>query len=107
MNRTEDRAAGCLLGGAAGDALGYPVEFMEADAIFRRYGERGVVKYDLIGGKALISDDTQMTLFTAAGLLRAEAHAAFRRRRSTYEESTKSTSTGSVRRMRRLRSRKA
>ena len=77
MNRTEDRAAGCLLGGAAGDALGYPVEFMEADAIFRRYGERGIVKYDLIGGKALISDDTQMTLFTAAGLLRAEAHAAF------------------------------
>ena len=27
--------------------------------------------------EALISDDTQMTLFTAAGLLRAEAHAAF------------------------------
>ena len=35
------------------------------------------MKDELIGGTALISDDTQMTLFTAAGLLRAEAHAAF------------------------------
>ena len=90
MNQAKDRAEGCLLGGAAGDALGYLVEFMEADCIFRRYGERGIVGYDLIDGKALISDDTQMTLFTAEGLLRAEAKAgtptAAQYIRGIYEE---------------------
>ena len=30
-----ERVAGSLVGGAAGDALGYPVEFLDADAIFR------------------------------------------------------------------------
>ena len=65
------------MGGAAGDALGYPVEFMDADAIFRRYGERGITRYELAGGKALLSDDTQMTLFTADGLLRAEERTPF------------------------------
>lgn len=62
---------GCLIGGAAGDALGYPVEFMGESAIFSRYGQRGIYEYTLSGGQALISDDTQMTLFTAAGLLAA------------------------------------
>ena len=77
MNRNENRAAGCLWGGAAGDALGYPVEFRDADAIFRRYGERGITRYELTDGKALLSDDTQMTLFTADGLLRAEERTPF------------------------------
>ena len=62
---------GCLLAGAAGDALGYPVEFMGEGAIFSRYGRQGIGAYALTGGVALISDDTQMTLFTAAGLLAA------------------------------------
>ena len=69
--RDRDRFRGCLIGGAAGDALGYPVEFMEAEEIFRRYGEGGIRAYELTDGQALISDDTQMTLFTAAGLLAA------------------------------------
>ena len=77
MNTNENKAAGCLLGGAVGDALGYPVEFMDAAAIFHRYGERGITCYELVGGKALLSDDTQMTLFTADGLLRAEERAPF------------------------------
>lgn len=59
----------CLIGGAAGDALGYAVEFLSASQIFNKYGENGITQYDLSGGKALISDDTQMTLFTATGLL--------------------------------------
>ncbi len=63
------RFRGCLLGGAAGDALGYPVEFMGESAIFARYGRQGICDYALTGGEALISDDTQMTLFTATGLL--------------------------------------
>lgn len=60
---------GCLLAGAAGDALGYPVEFMGESAIFSRYGTPGIRAYALTGGVAQISDDTQMTMFTAAGLL--------------------------------------
>lgn len=68
-----DKYRGCLIGGAAGDALGYPVEFLDADTIFRRYGSRGITEYALTGNVAQISDDTQMTLFTAAGLLLASA----------------------------------
>lgn len=64
-----DKFRGCLLGGAAGDALGYEVEFMKAPGIFRRFGDRGITEYVLHNGVAQISDDTQMTLFTAAGLL--------------------------------------
>lgn len=66
-----DFIRGCLFGGAAGDALGYAVEFVEDYAIFERYGAEGITEYalDKATGKALISDDTQMTLFTANGLL--------------------------------------
>lgn len=65
----QDKFRGCLIGGAAGDALGYAVEFMSEDGIFKEYGSDGISEYDLSGGKALISDDTQMTLFTAAALV--------------------------------------
>ncbi len=64
-----DKFRGCLIGGAVGDALGYTVEFYDASTIFSRYGEKGVTEYDLVKGVAQISDDTQMTLFTANGLL--------------------------------------
>ena len=64
---------GSLIGGAAGDALGYAVEFMREGSIFHEYGKSGITSYDFDfgNGKGLISDDTQMTLFTAEGLLRA------------------------------------
>ena len=70
--KRQDRVRGCLIGGAVGDALGYPVEFMREAEIFYRYGESGIIDYELSGqnSKALISDDTQMTLFTAYGLAR-------------------------------------
>ncbi|MBD3108673.1 ADP-ribosylglycohydrolase family protein [Bacillus sp. AGMB 02131] len=61
--------SGCLVGGAAGDALGYAVEFMSLDTIQSKYGENGITQYQLHHGQARISDDTQMTLFTANGLL--------------------------------------
>ena len=69
--RDQDRVRGCLIGGAAGDALGYAIEFSRERQIFDKYGEEGITAYKLTGGKAEISDDTQMTLFTAAGLLAA------------------------------------
>ena len=64
-----DKYRGCLIGGAAGDALGYAVEFLDEATILKRYGEKGITEYDLVNGVAEISDDTQMTLFTANGLL--------------------------------------
>lgn len=67
--RDLDKFRGCLIGGAAGDALGYEVEFHTAPVIFRRFGSSGITEYALRDGVARISDDTQMTLFTAAGLL--------------------------------------
>ena len=67
--RDIDRFRGSLIGGAAGDALGYEVEFWSEEKTFSRYGKPGITEYELHNGKALISDDTQMTLFTATGLL--------------------------------------
>ena len=64
-----DRYRGCLLGGAAGDALGYPVEFLSLAEIRKQYGPAGITEYKLQRGVAQISDDTQMALFTANGLL--------------------------------------
>ena len=68
-----DKFRGCLVGGAAGDALGYAVEFKNEDQIFSQYGPRGITEYELTGKVAQISDDTQMTLFTAKGILLAPA----------------------------------
>lgn len=68
------RFRGCLLGGAVGDALGAPVEFLSLDEIRQRFGPTGVT--DLVpayGRVGAITDDTQMTMFTAEGLLRASA----------------------------------
>ncbi|OSZ59514.1 ADP-ribosylglycohydrolase [Streptomyces pharetrae CZA14] len=67
------RVRGCLLGGALGDALGYPVEFSSLDAIRAAHGARGVTSLvaDATGVAGRISDDTQMTLFTVEGILAA------------------------------------
>ncbi|QNP69246.1 ADP-ribosylglycohydrolase family protein [Streptomyces roseirectus] len=64
------RVRGCLLGGAVGDALGYPVEFLSLDRIRAAHGPRGVTHYVPDGDNILgrVSDDTQMTLFTVEGL---------------------------------------
>ena len=82
MNTLQDRIRGSLIGGAIGDALGYPVEFIYSfGKIQKRYGERGITRLDTRQhwldeteqvGKAVVSDDTQMTLFTANGLLNAQ-----------------------------------
>lgn len=75
-----DKIRGSLAGGAVGDALGYAVEFWGEEQIFGKYGERGITEYELdsFTGKALISDDTQMTLFTANGLLVGDTRGAMR-----------------------------
>lgn len=79
-NNLQDKCHGSLVGGAIGDALGYPVEFVNSfEEIKAKYGDNGIVEYDMLYpcldeklGKALFSDDTQMTLYTAEGLLEAK-----------------------------------
>ena len=75
-----NRVKGSLIAGAAGDALGYVVEFMRLGDIKETYGENGITEYDLKpkflsqSGMGFISDDTQMTLFTANGILMHDAN---------------------------------
>ena len=73
-NIIADKIRGCLIGGAVGDALGYPVEFLSWNSIVAHYGKyraHGITEYVLNRktGNANVSDDTQMTLFTANGIL--------------------------------------
>src|SRR5262245_12033703 len=71
--RYRDQVRGTLLGGAGWDSLGYPVEFAALPEIRARHGSAGVRAYVDAGSGAygLVSDDTQMTLFTVDGLIRA------------------------------------
>ncbi|MEQ7123544.1 ADP-ribosylglycohydrolase family protein [Actinopolymorpha sp. B11F2] len=71
------RVRGCILGGAVGDALGAPIEFLSLDAILRAHGADGLTDLAPMNGdrRGLVTDDTQMTLFTAEGLIRASVRA--------------------------------
>lgn len=74
MNNLQNKCRGSLIGGAVGDALGYAVEFSSLNDIRNKYGESGIADYELDrNGIAEFSDDTQMSLFTAEGLLSAVA----------------------------------
>ena len=72
-NNLKNTIKGALYGVAVGDALGAPLEFMSAEQIANRYGE----VTDMIGGGWLrvkpgeITDDTQMTLAVAEGIVEA------------------------------------
>jgi ADP-ribosylglycohydrolase len=67
-----ERYVGCLIGGAVGDALGAPVEFMSNSEIAGQFGPGGIQEYAPVFGRVgAITDDTQMTLFTAEGVVRS------------------------------------
>lgn len=68
-SRNVDRMQGCLLLGAVGDAFGYAVEFESIAAIAVKYGGRlrfrDVAHWADARFGHLVSDDTQMSMFTA------------------------------------------
>lgn len=61
-----------MAGGAVGDALGAPVEFLSLADIRYKFGSRGIRDYaSAYGGPGRWTDDTQMSLFTVEGLIEA------------------------------------
>ena len=67
INRPE-RMAQIIALGALGDALGYLIEFQSIDQIEAQYGVLGPAPPFQGNDLALVSDDTQMTLFTLEAL---------------------------------------
>ena len=68
------RILGCVLGGALGDALGAPIEFWGSERVAKECARGNFVEEFLPthygSDLGLITDDTQMTLFTLEALLR-------------------------------------
>jgi ADP-ribosyl-[dinitrogen reductase] hydrolase len=68
---TADRIRGALYGVACGDALGAPLEFLNAESIWQQHG----YVREMIGGGWLnvkpgeVTDDTQMTVAVARGIV--------------------------------------
>ncbi len=77
MKRSKAYFRGCLLGGAIGDALSFPRLFLNADTLAAWTADGRLT--DLICNdtveKALISDETQLTIFTADGMIWADRRA--------------------------------
>jgi ADP-ribosylglycohydrolase len=75
------RIRGSLLAGAVGDALGAPIEFDALASIRKAFGPDGLRGYAPAYGReaGAITDDTQMTLFVAEGLVLAARAGALHR----------------------------
>ena len=66
---SQSKIQGMLVGLALGDALGYRVEFLQANELFEQYGSAGILEPPLTDGVMLYTDDTQMAVALAEGLL--------------------------------------
>ncbi|NJP99891.1 ADP-ribosylglycohydrolase family protein [Streptomyces zingiberis] len=94
------RVRGCLLGGAIGDALGAGVAADTLGAIRDAHGAEGLADFaPRYGRRGAVTDETQLTLFTVDGLIRAQVrrdtgawhpptdvHRAYRRWAATQRE---------------------
>lgn len=79
-----NKIQGSLIGGAIGDALGYPIEFTSSIGIKQKYGQNGITELRLVNEQAVVSDDTQMTLFTVEGILECKDKDFLKRIRRAY-----------------------
>ena len=76
-----ERAEGSIIGGAIGDALGHPTEFLSLNEIRSKYGSEGVRDFVLVRNivgepvfpAGTYTDDTQMTIAIAKALLDTKA----------------------------------
>ena len=71
----KERFSGCMVGAAAGDALGSPVKVITRSQIKDIYGKKGILKLSPEKHQkyARVSDETQTMLFTSHGILWADA----------------------------------
>ncbi len=74
MSNKKSKMKGSMIAGALGDALGYAIEFHKESEIFSIYGKEGIQEFKLTDGQALVSDDTQMSMFTANAMIVAKAN---------------------------------
>ena len=82
------KAKGCILGVAIGDALGAPVEFDSIESIKSKYGKGGVTNLARWGGfpAGSYTDDTQMSMATARGIIQAGGSEEINIIRAVYAE---------------------
>lgn len=71
MEKKLSACRGCLLGMAAGDAMGYTVDSKNWQEICEDYGPNGLLGYDLANGTAEVSSYTQFAAYVTNGLLLA------------------------------------
>ena len=69
MARKLSACGGCLLGMAAGDALGYTIDDKSWQEIQEDYGPYGLMGYDVVNGTVQVSSYTQVGAYVANGLL--------------------------------------
>lgn len=62
-------ATGVLVGGAVGDAMGFPTEFNTVEQIAAKYGDWRAMELPVSQGVAYVTDDTQMALAVGEGLV--------------------------------------
>ena len=69
MDRKIESGCGCLLGMAAGDAMGNTVDKLTWDEICVNYGPNGLLGYDIANEDAQITSYTQLAAFVTNGLI--------------------------------------
>ncbi|MFW9921328.1 MAG: ADP-ribosylglycohydrolase family protein [Candidatus Thorarchaeota archaeon] len=76
MTTTRERYEGCMLGLAIGDAIGAATEFLTFDEIRVRWPPNGVESYNPFRGlrPGSYTDDTELSIAVALGLLHAKDH---------------------------------
>lgn len=80
MGLDRQKARGCLLGLAVGDAMGHTVDGKTLEEIREDYGPNGLLGYDLVNGYADVTSYTQLAAFSANGLLIGLTHLRLRGR---------------------------
>lgn len=66
----QDQLTGSIVGLAIGDALGFPAEFRSREQMLLEFGSKGITDF-VTESPHLYTDDTQMSIAVAEGLLEA------------------------------------